>query len=220
MSWNDRQQKAIEMRGRSVVVSAAAGSGKTSVLTERVLRLIEEGADLERMLIVTFTNLAAGEMKERIFRRLQEAGGARLNAQAEKCAFADISTIHAFCGRVIRDNFIEAGVSPLFSVADEAAISAMKERAMDEAVTSAAQDKSYIGFISRFSPRGDMQGQGLHRDRSALLRNGRRHRTGNRKPRSGNPARAAATAIPAALVTTSQVPSRLLRRTGPAANGS
>lgn len=157
MSWNDRQQKAIEIRGRSVVVSAAAGSGKTSVLTERVLRLIEEGADLERMLIVTFTNLAAGEMKERIFRRLQEAGGARLAAQAEKCAFADISTIHAFCGRVIRDNFIEAGVSPSFAVADEASISAMKERAMDEAATSAAQDKALYAFVSRFSPRGDMQ---------------------------------------------------------------
>ncbi len=157
MSWNDRQQKAIDMRGRSVVVSAAAGSGKTSVLTERVLRLIEEGADLERMLIVTFTNLAAGEMKERIFRRLQEAGGARLAAQAEKCAFADISTIHAFCARVIRDNFIEAGVSPSFSVADEASISSMKERAMEEAADSAAQDKANLGFISRFSPRGDMK---------------------------------------------------------------
>ncbi len=157
MSWNDRQQKAIETRGRSVVVSAAAGSGKTSVLTERVLRLIEEGEDLERMLIVTFTNLAAGEMKERIFRRLQEAGGARFAAQAEKCAFADISTIHAFCARVIRDNFIEAGVSPSFSVADEASINAMKEQAMDEAAASAAQDKANLKFISRFSPRGDMQ---------------------------------------------------------------
>lgn len=157
MVWNDRQQKAIDMRGGSVVVSAAAGSGKTSVLAERVLRLIEEGEDIERMLIVTFTNLAAGEMKERIFRRLQEAGGQRLAAQAEKCAFADISTIHAFCGRVIRDNFEQAGLSPSFTVADEAAIAAMRERAMDDAAEAAAQDISYAGFLERFAPRGDMQ---------------------------------------------------------------
>ncbi len=157
MSWNERQLEAITARGSSVVISAAAGSGKTSVLTERVLRLIEEGEDIEWMLIVTFTNLAAGEMKERIFRRLQEAGGARLAAQAEKCAFADISTIHAFCGRVIRDNFEQAGVSPSASVADEATIRAMKERAMDDAAESAARSKALRGFLEAFSSRGDMQ---------------------------------------------------------------
>ena len=69
--WNEHQQSAIDARGKSIVVSAAAGSGKTSVLTERVLRLIEEGEDIERMLIVTFTNLAASEMRERIYKRLQ-----------------------------------------------------------------------------------------------------------------------------------------------------
>jgi ATP-dependent helicase/nuclease subunit A len=155
--WNDRQQRAIDMRGCSVAVSAAAGSGKTSVLAERVLRLIEEGEDIERMLIVTFTNLAAGEMKERIFRRLQEAGGQRLAAQAEKCAFADISTIHSFCGRVIRDNFEQAGLSPTFAVADEAAIAAMKERAMDDAAEALAREPAFSGFIERFAPRGDLQ---------------------------------------------------------------
>ncbi len=155
--WNDRQQRAIDMRGGSIAVSAAAGSGKTSVLAERVLRLIEEGEDIERMLIVTFTNLAAGEMKERIFRRLQEAGGQRLAAQAEKCAFADISTIHAFCGRVIRDNFEQAGLSPSFAVADEAAIAAMKQRAMDDAAEALAREAAFSGFIERFAPRGDMQ---------------------------------------------------------------
>ena len=86
--WNKQQLSAIDMQGQSVVVSAAAGSGKTSVLAERVLRLIEIGEDLSRMLVVTFTNLAAGEMRSRIHQRLQEAGkkDARLAAQAEKCA--------------------------------------------------------------------------------------------------------------------------------------
>ena len=154
--WNERQREAIEARG-SVVVSAAAGSGKTSVLAERVLRLIEEGEDIEGMLIVTFTNLAASEMKEKIFRRLQEAKSPRLAAQAEKCAFADISTIHSFCGRIIRDNFEHAGVSPDYSVADDALIGVLKNRAMDDILEEAARDESLRGFFGRFSPKGDLK---------------------------------------------------------------
>jgi len=156
--WNERQLEAIAARGHSVVVSAAAGSGKTSVLSERVLRLIEEGEDLSNMLVVTFTNLAAAEMKERIARRLSEAGGdPRMAAQAEKCAFADISTIHAFCGRVIRDNFEQAGVSPVYAVADEAGISAMKQSAMDDAIEQAAGNPEMRPFFEKFAPRGDTQ---------------------------------------------------------------
>lgn len=153
--WNERQTQAIEARGHSVVVSAAAGSGKTSVLTERVLRLIEAGGDIERMLIVTFTNMAAGEMKERIYQRLQEAGqvpgGGRLAAQAEKCAFADISTIHSFCGRLIRDHFEQAGVSPTFTVADEAQSALLKQAALESAI----EQLNAPGFFEKYAPRGD-----------------------------------------------------------------
>ena len=158
-TWNDRQQKAIEARNTSVVVSAAAGSGKTSVLAERVLTLIEEGEDIERMLIVTFTNLAAGEMRERIFRRLQEAslGSPRLAVQAEKCAFADISTIHAFCGKVLRDHFEQAGLSPTFAVADEASIRMLKQSALDAVIDQARQDDGMKRFAARFCSRGDMR---------------------------------------------------------------
>ena len=157
--WNDHQKKAIAERNKSVVVSAAAGSGKTSVLAERVLRLIEEGADIERMLIVTFTNLAAGEMRERIYLRLQDAGSdARLAAQAEKCAHADISTIHAFCGRLIRDNFEHAGVSPTFSVADDARIKMIRQNAMDSVLDSAIADERLRRFFLRHAGRGDTQG--------------------------------------------------------------
>ncbi len=153
--WNERQAEAIGARGHSVVVSAAAGSGKTSVLTERVLQLIEAGEDIERMLIVTFTNLAAGEMKERIYRRLQEAGqqpgGARLAAQAEKCAVADISTIHSFCGRLVRDHFELAGVSPAVAIADDAQAAMMRQSALDAAIDALdAPD-----FFRKYAPRGD-----------------------------------------------------------------
>jgi ATP-dependent helicase/nuclease subunit A len=158
-TWNAHQRRAIDLRGQSVVVSAAAGSGKTSVLTERVLRLIEEGEDLSRMLIVTFTNLAAGEMRARIFQRLQEAGrdDARLAAQAEKCAFADISTLHAFCGRLIRDNFAQAGVSPTFAIADEAETVRLMQDALDSAIEEALADSDQRKIVLKYAGRGDMQ---------------------------------------------------------------
>ena len=72
MQWTEGQQSAIEARNPSVLVSAAAGSGKTAVLVERVLSLLREGGRIDRMLIVTFTRAAAGEMRERIGRRLEE----------------------------------------------------------------------------------------------------------------------------------------------------
>ena len=153
--WNERQLEAIEARGHSVVVSAAAGSGKTSVLTERVLRLIKAGEDIERMLIVTFTNMAAAEMKERIYRTLQEAGQQpgceRLAAQAEKCAFADISTIHSFCGRLIRDHFEYAGVSPTFAIADEAQAALLKSGALESAIEQFDAPE----FFGKYAPRGN-----------------------------------------------------------------
>lgn len=160
--WNEQQLAAITARGKSIVVSAAAGSGKTSVLTERVLTLIEEGEDIERMLIVTFTNLAASEMRERIYRRLQDASitqeSPRLAAQAEKCVFADISTIHAFCNRLVRDNFAHAGVSPTFAVGSEPELNLLKQRALDHAIEDAQSNAGMNVFLSRYSPRGDMQG--------------------------------------------------------------
>ena len=158
-TWNAHQQLAIDIRGCSVVVSAAAGSGKTSVLTERVLRLIEEGEDISRMLVVTFTNLAAGEMRARIYQRLQEAGkaDARLAAQAEKCAFADISTLHAFCGRLIRDNFAQAGVSPVFAIADEAQTAHLKQVALDDAIEQALSDNDQRHIVLKYAGRGDME---------------------------------------------------------------
>ncbi len=157
--WNERQRMAIDARGKSVVVSAAAGSGKTSVLTERVLRLIEEGEDIENMLIVTFTNLAASEMRERIYKRLQDAGTAspRLAAQAEKCAFADISTLHAFCGRLIRDNFEYAGTSPSFAIASDAETARLRQEAMAQAIEQAKADAAMRPVAEKFSNRGDTE---------------------------------------------------------------
>ena len=98
MQFTAGQQAAIDARNDSVLVSAAAGSGKTAVLVERVLSLLREGGRIDRMLIVTFTRAAAGEMRERIGRRLDEAGSqdAHLRRQALRLPRAAICTLHVF----------------------------------------------------------------------------------------------------------------------------
>lgn len=111
--WTDEQRQAIDTRGKNLLISAAAGSGKTAVLVERIVNLlIEERISIDNMLIVTFTNAAAGEMKERIQRRLKERQSENLqkNAQEIDRELADfltkqiqnvpraaISTVHSFC---------------------------------------------------------------------------------------------------------------------------
>jgi len=127
--WTESQEHAIEARGKSLLVSAAAGSGKTSVLTERCVRLIESGTGAERLLVVTFTEAAAAEMRSRIEaalrRRAEERpGNAALKRELALLGSAQISTIHAFCLSVLRKWFEEAEVDPAAPVldADEAAL--------------------------------------------------------------------------------------------------
>ncbi len=136
--WTDEQRRAIEQTG-DVSVSAAAGSGKTTVLTERIARIVEQGTDVKKLLVVTFTNAAASEMKRRIAKRLASAAanasGERavfLRAQAEDVGEAQISTIHAFCGQLIRRNFFLAGLDPAFRVANDTQSALLKTQAMDE----------------------------------------------------------------------------------------
>ena len=105
MKWTEDQAAAIDSRGENLLLSAAAGSGKTAVLVERVAKLLLEGADIERMLIVTFTRASAADMKEHLIARLQslaDGGDARLREQAERVDRASISTIHAFCTDFLR----------------------------------------------------------------------------------------------------------------------
>ena len=133
--WTDQQKTAIDLDGCSLLVSAAAGSGKTAVLVERILRLITEGnppADLDRLLVVTFTRAAAGEMKERIQQALAERLEAdpenlHLQRQAALAPHAMITTIHGFCLDVIRSHFDRIGLDPGFRVADGGEVSLLKQ---------------------------------------------------------------------------------------------
>ncbi|MHC1787255.1 MAG: UvrD-helicase domain-containing protein [Christensenellales bacterium] len=131
--WTAEQREAIAARSHQVLVSAAAGSGKTSVLVERVMTLLRGGASLERILIVTFTKAAAGEMRERLSLLLSEEArhDAHLRRQYAAINRADISTLHTFCGKIIRRYFQAAGADPLSRV-DDSRAAALRERAMAE----------------------------------------------------------------------------------------
>ncbi len=139
-NWTDEQLRAIEARGANILLSAAAGSGKTTVLVERVLRLIaEDGADVDRMLVVTFTRAAASDMRMKLSQQLNlraAAGDARCREQLLKLDRAAISTLHAFCSDFLRTNFETAGVDPAFRVLDDA----VNARLLDEAMTQALEE--------------------------------------------------------------------------------
>ena len=140
-NWTDEQLRAIEARGGNILLSAAAGSGKTTVLVERVLRLIaNDGADISRMLVVTFTRAAASDMRAKLSRQLGEraaAGDGRCQEQLLKLDQANISTLHAFCADFLRINFESAGVDPAFRILDDAMAARLRDEALDAALEEA-----------------------------------------------------------------------------------
>ena len=163
MNWTIEQQRAIEEQG-NLIVSAAAGAGKTAVLTERVVRLVEGGMDIDRLLILTFTRAAAAEMKERIQNTLQqraadasdEALKARLYRQSARCPNASISTIHAFCARVVNRYFHLVGLSPSAATLDETESMVLRDQAVDQAMTAlAGEDAPAYRLLIRAFERED-----------------------------------------------------------------
>ncbi len=140
MKWTDAQQNCIDTRGGTLLVSAAAGSGKTAVLVERVIARLadkKDPIDIDRLLIVTFTQAAAAEMKQRLAKRLasclqDDPDNGHLARQQMLLPSAQISTIDGFCTAFLRENFEAAGVSPRFSVADANAVKLLKDEALDE----------------------------------------------------------------------------------------
>lgn len=135
MTWTDDQRKVIELRDRNILVSAAAGSGKTAVLVERIIKIItdkEHPVDIDRLLIVTFTNAAAAEMRERIGNALENAlkeqpDDEHLQRQLSLLHNAQITTIDSFCLYVIRNHFHEIDLEPNFRIGDEGELKLLKE---------------------------------------------------------------------------------------------
>jgi ATP-dependent exoDNAse (exonuclease V) beta subunit len=130
--FTDEQSVAIRARSGSLLLEANAGSGKTSVLVERFVRsVIEDGVRPPRILAITFTDRAAGELRARVRERFVELGR---RDEARETETAWVSTIHGFCARVLRAHAIAAGLDPAFAVLDEAAARTLRDAAWDKAL--------------------------------------------------------------------------------------
>ncbi|MBE6563073.1 MAG: hypothetical protein E7660_04990 [Ruminococcaceae bacterium] len=139
--WTGAQNAAIEFSGKGLLLSAGAGSGKTATLTEKVCRMVcdeDFGTPISRMIIVTFTRAAAGELRERIAnklsKRIAEAPSPFLVKQLIDLESAEISTIHSFFMRAVKPHFSLLGLPPNFKIADESAIRVLKQRIMADTV--------------------------------------------------------------------------------------
>ena len=138
VKWTEEQSQAISEKGSNILVAAAAGSGKTAVLVERIInKIIKEEIDIDKLLVVTFTNAAASEMRERILNAIykkieEEPNNVRLQKQITLLNKSNICTIHSFCLDVIRNNFYEIDISPNFRIGDTAEIELLKEEVLEE----------------------------------------------------------------------------------------
>ena len=145
MKFTPEQQRVIELHNSNILVSAAAGSGKTTVLVERIIRMICDGehpADIDRLLIVTFTNAAAAEMRERIAAgitaRLEtDPGNEHIQKQSALLHNAQITTIDSFSLFLIRNHFNEIGLDPDFRVADEGEIKLLQQEVLAQLLEDA-----------------------------------------------------------------------------------
>ena len=157
--WTAEQQAAIDARGCNLLVAAAAGSGKTAVLVERILQLIlKDEVDLDRLLVVTFTNAAAGEMRERIGAALMKAldenrgDSVHLRRQMNLLPKASISTLHAFCIRVIRQYFHVINLDPGFRIGDQTECSLIRLDGISDLFEKEYEKGSeqFLGLVERF----------------------------------------------------------------------
>lgn len=155
MKWTTEQQQVIDLRNRNLLVSAAAGSGKTAVLVERIIQKItdrEHPVDIDRLLIVTFTNAAAAEMRERIGAAIEKAldsepGNIHLQKQHTLLHNAQITTIHSFCLYVIRNFFHRIDLDPDFRVAEEGELKLLKSDVLDDVLES-YYEKAQLQFLA------------------------------------------------------------------------
>lgn len=164
MPWSKEQLRAIETTGKNLLVSAAAGSGKTSVLVARIIRRILAGEfDVDRLLVVTFTKAAAAEMRERIETALHaelecRSASPRLERQLVLLSNASISTIHSFCQSVIRQNFHVIDLDPKFRLANEQELSIIRREIMEDLFERKyeEQDAAFLHFVEGYgSEKGD-----------------------------------------------------------------
>ena len=163
MDWTDEQKQAIYEKNNNILVAAAAGSGKTAVLVERIInKVINENVDIDKILVVTFTNAAASEMRERIldaiYKKLEEnPDSMNLQRQITLLNKASICTIHSFCLDVIRNNFYEIDISSNFRIGDTTEVEMIKQDALEELFEQKYMDNDN-GFIKLVETYTDYRG--------------------------------------------------------------
>ncbi len=161
MTWTTEQQQVIDTRGRNLLVSAAAGSGKTAVLVERIIQMVtdpEHPVDIDRLLVMTFTNAAAAEMRERIGdaleKRLEEYPGDRnLERQTTLVNHAKITTIDSFCLHLLREHFNELDIDPGFRIGDEGELMLLQSDVMKELLEEyyGKNDARFFRFVDTYA---------------------------------------------------------------------
>ena len=161
VEWTKEQRQVIELRNRNILVSAAAGSGKTAVLVERIIKRItdeQHPVDVDRLLVVTFTNAAASEMRERIGDAIEaalerEPENHHLQRQQSLIHNAQITTIDSFCLYIVRNYFHTIDLEPGFRIADEGELALLKEQVLDEVLESFYEklNEDFTSFMEAFA---------------------------------------------------------------------
>jgi len=150
IKWTASQNEAVKSKVANILVTAAAGSGKTQVLSGRILnRIIEDKIDIDKILVVTFTKAAASEMRERIAKAIskelaKDPKNSHLRRQMSLIGSASITTMHSFCLDVVRENFFALNLSPNFRILDEPENTLLKLRAVEEVLEELYQEKDEI----------------------------------------------------------------------------
>ena len=165
IEFSREQRKVIEERGKNILVSAAAGSGKTAVLVERIIQRIlsdENPVDIDKLLVVTFTNAAAASMRQKIRDALEkryeeDPENENVLRQRTLINMAHITTIHSFCLSVIRDNFNRIELEPNFRIGDEGELALLKEDALEAVMERAYEeaDEGFMDFLAAYSLKRD-----------------------------------------------------------------
>ncbi len=160
VKWTEEQSQAINEKGSNILVAAAAGSGKTAVLVERIInKIINENIDIDKLLVVTFTNAAASEMRERIldaiYKKLEEyPENQNLQRQITLINKASICTIDSFCLEVVKNNFFELdNISPNFRIADTTEIELLKQEVIEDIFEEKYenQDENFSKLINTYT---------------------------------------------------------------------
>ena len=164
--WTNEQWDAITAKDCNLLVAAAAGAGKTAVLVERIIKKItdeDNPIDIDRLLVVTFTNAAATEMRERIADAISKVleknpDSNFIRRQLILLSKASITTLHSFCTEVIRNNFQRLDIDPNFKIADETESTLMKLEALNDVFEKQYEDKNNSAFFDLLDSFGENRG--------------------------------------------------------------